>query len=180
MEYFVFPYRISSEDGYLVWVSDDKDSKKDHFVIDENGNIPSFSSLSDLKHFAAHRSLALSASEPHVLDLDAVIGWLSKGAEMPDCNELLNAWNAFSDISASCQDNETVFAESNFSNKPIYEKLFWGSNLPAVTPAGERYDPVWSAGEIEALTSIFTAVLDLFTSSTRRRVQQPLQFPDPG
>jgi hypothetical protein len=179
MEYFVFSYRISSEDDYLIWVSDDEDSK-DHFVTDESGKIPSFASLSDLQQFAVHRGLPLTPSELHLLDLDAIIGWLSKGAEIPECNELLNAWNACSDVSASFQENERLFAKLNFANKPIYDKLFWGSNLPAVTPAGERYDPVWNTSEIESLTTIFTSGLDLFISSIRRRTQQPLQFPDLG
>jgi hypothetical protein len=180
MEYFIFPYRISVEDGYLVWVSDDEDSKMDHFVTDESEKIPSFSSLPDLKHFATLRGFVLTPSVRRPLDLDDITGWLSKTREMPDCHELLDAWNAFSDISASFEQNESVFAKLNFASKAIYDKLFWGSNLPAVTPAGQQYDPVWSESEIEVLTSIFIAGLDLFISSTRCRIQQPLQFPDLG
>jgi hypothetical protein len=181
MEHFVFPYILSSKIGYLVWVSDDEESNKDHFVTNDGGKVSTFSSLDDLKYFEKHRGLMVNASsEPHTLNLDAIANWLSNGEEMPECGVLLDAWNAFNDISSSFQEDDAPFAKMNFAHKPIYEKLFWGSNLPAVTPAGERYDPIWNAGEIESLKSIFGTGLDLFITSTGHRPQEPLPFPDLG
>jgi hypothetical protein len=37
----------------------------------------------------------------------------------------------------------------------IYDKLFFGNNLPAITPAGVSYEPVWSHDEIETLSRIY-------------------------
>jgi|SRR6185312_15679943 len=181
MEHFVFPYILNSKIGYLIWISNDEDSKKDHFVTNDCGKVLTFVSLDDLKHFENHRGLTVTASpETRLLNLDAIADWLSKNEEMPECGVLLNAWNAFSDVSSSFPEEPTPFAEMNFAHKPIYEKLFWGCNLPAVTPAGERFDPIWSVAEVESLKSIFGAGLDLFIASTGHRYQEPFPFPDLG
>jgi hypothetical protein len=37
----------------------------------------------------------------------------------------------------------------------IYDKLFFANNLPAVTPRGASYEPIWSEGEIELLSRIY-------------------------
>jgi len=179
MEHFIFPYILSSKTGYLIWVSDDEDSKKDHFVTNDRGKVSTFSNLDDLKHFENHLGLTVTASsELRPLNLDAIADWLSEGEEMPECDVLLNAWNAFSDISSSFQGNDAPFAKADFAHKSIYDKLFWGNNLPSVTPVGERYDPIWNAGEMESLKAILGAGLDLFIASTGHRPQEPLPFPE--
>jgi hypothetical protein len=179
MGHFVFSYILGSKVGYLIWVSDDEDSKKDHFVTNDRGKVLTFSSLDDLKHFENYRGVAVTASsEARTLNLDAIAIWLSEGEEMPECDILLEAWNAFSDVSSSFPEGATPFADMNFAHKPIYEKLFWGSNLPAVTPVAERYDPIWTADEMDSLKSIFGIGLDLFIASTGHRPQEPLPFPD--
>ena len=40
------------------------------------------------------------------------------------------------------------------SKGDVYDKLFWGSNFPAMTLPGERYVPVWSDEEIVELHQI--------------------------
>jgi len=178
MEHFVFPFILNSKTGYLIWVSDDEESKQEHFVTNDSGKITTFSSLDDLKRFGDYRGITVtSSSDPRALDLDAIADWLSKDEEMPACAVLLEAWNAFSDVSSSFREETTPFAKVISAHRPIYEKLFWGSNLPPVTPAGERYDPIWDSSEIESLKSIFDAGLDLFIASTGQRPQEPLPFP---
>jgi len=37
----------------------------------------------------------------------------------------------------------------------IHDKLFFANNLPAITPRGASYEPIWSEGEIELLSRIY-------------------------
>ena len=37
----------------------------------------------------------------------------------------------------------------------IYDKLFFANNLPAVTPRGASYEPIWSEDEVELLSRIY-------------------------
>jgi len=39
--------------------------------------------------------------------------------------------------------------------RELHEKLFLANNLPAVTPPGAHYEPVWSRDEIELLSRIY-------------------------
>jgi hypothetical protein len=56
----------------------------------------------------------------------------------------------------------------------IYDKLFWGNNLPLITPEGERYLPEWSADEVQSLAQILASGLDLFISVVRQWNPQTL------
>jgi len=47
----------------------------------------------------------------------------------------------------------------------VYDKLFWGNNLPAMTPPGERFVPTWSAEELEALAALLSAGFAMLSSS---------------
>jgi len=42
---------------------------------------------------------------------------------------------------------EGGFDEDKALTQKIYNKLFWGSNLPAVTPKGRYYEPIWPRRE---------------------------------
>jgi hypothetical protein len=166
MEYYIFSYQLSSDVRYLIWVSNDEDSKNDRFVTDAQGIIPAFTSLEALQAYAAEKNLPLptpSSTDP--INFDSIVEWLSTNSDLPACDDLLNAWNAFSDMHSSIQ-RKSAFSEVNFTNKVIYDKIFWGNNLPAVTPEGEHYDPSWSADELETMKSIYTSGIDLFISST--------------
>jgi len=57
--------------------------------------------------------------------------------------------------------------DSRFSE--VYEKLFWGNNLPAVTPKGFHFDPEWSPDEIAGLATVLRAGLKLFKSRLATR-----------
>lgn len=37
----------------------------------------------------------------------------------------------------------------------LYDKLFFGSNIPGVTPPGEFYRPAWSRRELRKLHQVF-------------------------
>ena len=45
-----------------------------------------------------------------------------------------------------------------------YDKLFWGCNLPPVTPPGERYVPRWRPDELADLRRVMRAGLDLWAA----------------
>ncbi|MEO9591714.1 hypothetical protein [Rhodopirellula bahusiensis] len=44
----------------------------------------------------------------------------------------------------------------------LNEKLFYGSNLPAITPKGEQYSPEWSDTDIFKLKFVFNGGAEMF------------------
>jgi len=106
---------------------------------------------------------------PVIHDLDWVAGWrIAHGTEIK-CVQALDAWNLFRDVAASVQAKGAEFAKLDRNEPLIYDKLFWGNNLPAMTPEGQSYVPQWTLQETQLLAAVLSAGLDLFESCVRNR-----------
>ena len=71
---------------------------------------------------------------------------------------MINAWNLFIDVRAvgPCPS----FDRADRKAHKCYEKAFWGLNLPAMTPRGKRFVPVWRVAEIKLMQDVLRAGLD--------------------
>ena len=47
----------------------------------------------------------------------------------------------------------------------IYDKVFRGNNLPAITRTGESYVPVWSPDELRSIKALMKSGIALFHST---------------
>lgn len=156
--YYRLLYALDGRRAFLIWSSNDSDG-----VVVEEGLVVSFSSEDALRAFAARHRLALVEEEPILHDLDAVQAWVScPRSETVSCSVALAAWNLFGDIARSLPSAGAGFSEVDRAEDRVYDKLFFGNNLPAVTPVGERYDPAWSAEEVAALARVLERGLRLF------------------
>jgi hypothetical protein len=52
----------------------------------------------------------------------------------------------------------------------VYEKLFQGMNLPAVTPESKQCQPTWAKDEIELMRQVLLHGLSLFRTCTVEKV----------
>jgi hypothetical protein len=116
----------------------------DAVVLGDAGVIQTFGSEADARQ-AAHA--AMSPEAPAHYDLDALEAWCKSTDTVHSCSELLDAWNLFGDLPRA----ESVFAKADSGATPLYDKLFHGCNLPAMTEPGEHYTPTWSASELAQL-----------------------------
>jgi hypothetical protein len=163
MKYFPLLYRLNGEDSYLIWISNENDA----VVVDATGSVLTFNDTGAVQAFAGLEHYHLEDEEPALHDLDWVVGWIKETEKPVNCIEALAAWNLFSDISRSIQRAPSAFEALNSQFPGIYEKLFWGNNLPSMTPEGKHYEPGWSPDELAALTEVLTAGLEMFESATR-------------
>ena len=155
--YFVLWYRLHQTDAYLIWYSNDQDG----VIIDESSHIPTFHDQASLRRYASALGLAVSDEEPLLHDLDRVSQWLAHpGPQTIDCPLLFGAWNLFLDVASSVADQ--AFIQRQAALDHIYNKLFWGSNLPAMTPPGEHYTPAWKKREVALLWQTLDTGLKLF------------------
>jgi hypothetical protein len=162
MRYFPLLYRLNGQDCYLIWISNDNDTVE----IDAMGQVPTFEDIKAIAAYASTKQYTLDSEEPKCHDLDWVAGWLSKEGVPVDCRKALAAWNLFGDVARSTPRADDTFEKLDSRFGEVYEKLFWGNNLPAVTPKGCHFDPEWSADEITALAMVLRAGLELFQSRT--------------
>lgn len=131
-------------------------------LLDGEGFMVTFRHLNDLQDYAACRRLTVvpdANAEP--LDLDVVERWLEAARKTTvDCGTFLNAWNLFSDLATTFQ-GRTAHIDGQREDR-IYNKLFWGNNLPALTPPGKHYEPTWSKSEVDRMRNVLAKGMGLF------------------
>lgn len=169
MKYFRLWYRLCGEDRYLIWISNDRDA----VVVDDAGFVLCFDGAEALRAYADRNGYKLEAEDPILHDLDAVATWLDDPRMPVNCNEVLAAWNLFSDVARSVHERGSGFESLDSRFPAVYEKLFWGNNLPSMTPSDRRYTPEWSPEEVAALSQVLRTGLGMFRSSGRPFQQQP-------
>lgn len=154
-EYYILWYRLDYKDSYFIWFTTEKD---DGVFKDENNLVPSFSNIKDLQNYAKLNKVTIIDEEPLLFNLDIVINWLNEtNHKIEDYNPFLNTWNLFEDISRSTNGN---FAKDR--HYEIYERIFWGCNISAVTPEGESFTPTWTEDELKTIRKTLTLGFQMF------------------
>lgn len=164
MTCYAYRYRLGRADAYLLWYTSEvgEETGADGVVLDDAGRLLSFCSLADLRGCAAHHNLRLAPevnAEP--LDLDAVQSWLGAARKRTvNCPVFLDAWNLFSDLASAVQGVQAHIDDQ--AEGGLYDKLFWGSRLPALTPPGPHRAPLWTKSEVGRLQNVLNRGLRLF------------------
>ena|SRR5207249_3055821 len=167
--YFALRYRLDKKDRYLISFTADVDNS-DGVAVNADGTIPIFVSKTDLMSYAQTNGFTSTKFEESRLhNLDVIAKWLNmkkmKRSRRVDCMQFLSAWNLFADASKSVGSDFDLDRERTLK---IYEKLFWGNNLMAVTPPGKFYVPIWSAREIEIIHEVMSHGLSMFRHHVKR------------
>ena len=136
--YYILWYRLDGKDSFLIWYSGEEDG----VFVDAGGFAPSFTDTDSLLSYAQERHVSVDTEKPILLDLDVLGRWLKeKDVGLIAPNGFNGAWNLFADVSRSINGS---FDANRRLTREVYNKLFWGSNLPGVTPEGEQYQPCWT------------------------------------
>lgn len=160
-QYYILWCRLDGSDSYLIWYTDEKDG----VFVERDGFVPSFKDADSLVKYAEQRGLGVDAEGPILLDLDVLRKWLKeKDVELIDPHSFNGAWNLFADVSRSIDGG---FDTNQELTQKIYNKLFWGCNLPSVTPEGEQYHPAWTKRELKIMHDVLSSGLQMFRGSVR-------------
>ncbi len=163
-EYYILWYRLDDEDSYLIWFSTEND---DGVFVDRNGFVPSFQNISDLQTCAGNNQIKIKVEEPNLIDLDIVKNWLSEtDNKIENYNPFLNAWNLFEDISVSTNGN---FDKDKEVTNNLYNRIFWGCNIPAVTPEGESFTPTWTKKELKIIRETLNFGFEMFREKIKEQ-----------
>jgi len=150
MDYYIVRFNDEKCEKYAVWYTDEKDG-----FICENGRIVWFDSVMDLFAFCKSRNIDVDENEtPIAYDLGYLEKWLSAPDSCFNCSDMLDFWNVISDALNSIG---VVFSGDYTENNPVnevYDKLFYGCNLPAYNTSGKEYIPQWTEDEIELLRNV--------------------------
>ncbi len=142
---YVCVAQLDGSRRFFFWESGD--DAPDRVVVDQDGIVLAFPSEFAAREAASAEGQGVSSEDATVYDLDAIDAWCKASAEVHDCSELLNAWNLFGDLPRG----NNLFGAADRRAEVIYDELFRGCNLPAITPPGVHYVPGWSASELAVL-----------------------------
>ena len=102
-----------------------------------------------------------------VYDFDWLQGFLKSGLREISCERALDFWNLFTDAAFSLQKD---FLGDRKQYNKLYNKLFYGNNLPAIRRDGEEYLPRWSERESKMIRKILQNGLDLLEAAGPEKV----------
>lgn len=143
-EYYPFLFSLYSKDYYCIWYTDDKDG----FLAGSN-RILIFQSQQQLYFYAKENNLIFQ-DDITGLSVDIAVDWLKKESNNIDCKYFLDFWNIIGDLAYSVHDSFYGNGENDLIIK-VYNKLFYGNNLPSIKGDGEDYYPTWSKEEVDVL-----------------------------
>jgi hypothetical protein len=119
-----------------------------------SGSILTFADQDAARRYAHSNLLDLEVEPPIWYDFDAIARWCgTPDVTAIDCDKFLGAWNLLADLGVG---PNSIFRGADRRATPIYDKLFFGNNLPSVTPPDQSYVPAWSDEEVVELTRLFS------------------------
>lgn len=160
--YYAVRFRLDHEERWLLWhtLDDAEGNEPDGVAVSQSGTLLVFHSQQSLTTYAHAEELLLNDEDPAFFNLDVVVHWLGRKRPVKlDCEAFLNAWNLLADVSASIGGD---FDTDKARTQQIYHKLFWGSNISAVTPVGRHFTPVWRGRESRIIREVLREGLAMF------------------
>jgi len=165
-EFYLVQYRFNDQRRYFFWFSEVSDG----VLTDGSKRVITFSTKLEALSFAKKRKFKVMKSRTTFYDFDIIKKWILPNATI-DCKPMLDFWNMIKDISSS------VGVDFNYESvkyNKVYNKLFWGSNLPAVTPRGSKYLPKWNDSEKRLISGMFRSGLKIIEAE----LLPPKDFPE--
>jgi len=152
---------LDGTDVTFLWESGDG---PDRIVVDDAGGILAFESENAAREAGWSGDQIVSSERPPLYDFDSLQAWCKSGESVHDCSMLLDAWNMLADLPHA----GSLFHGADARASHLYEKLFFGCNLPDVTPLGEHLVPTWDASETADLKHLLLLGLAEFRSRLYR------------
>lgn len=163
--HYICPVRLNRQNLYLLWNTQNEDEKDyfDGLHLDAEGRMPAFLSSDEAALYAATKELELLPQQIRLLNLDLVASWLKVPViRHIKCNVFLSAWNLFGDLESAIVQRNTDGVNKRYPR--VYDMLFWGCNLPSMTPEGRHWSPPWKRKHKVELRAALGPGLTLFRS----------------
>lgn len=158
-DYYAVTFKFKNICRYTLWYCDEKDG----FFV-ENKKIKIFDSIDDIQDFVYNENLNFKKEKNEqvtIYNIDELI--IQKDRDVIDCDLILNFWNIVLDMSYSLKIFFIGNQRIEYIDK-IYDKLFFGCNLPAIKiDSRKEYHPKWEDEEIWLLSKIIDDIIEILT-----------------
>jgi hypothetical protein len=165
VEMYPYAYTYKGKKTILIWQTNGRDT----FKLVSPKRLLQAPTLMNLKRQLRTEAAQVHWSERAEIDFDKFWTALenlrsNRASSRRTCSVLLKGWNFIEDMGRTFNlKKEMKRLRSKLLDK-AYEKIFYGCNLPSVTPNGKSYSPLWSTAEIKALRTEHRAVWQSFIS----------------
>lgn len=163
--YYPIGVRLHGKTRVAIWY----DQGTGELCVKE-GRILFFPCEEDAFSYAEKKGFVLESQSVPLYDLDRLSRWLRGGENEVECEWLLNFWNLCSDA-ADSTGKFFLGDQKNQEFNNLYDKLFFGCNLPALRGDGERYIPAFSQKEIYRLRVILKNGLRLLLRELQKALE---------
>jgi hypothetical protein len=136
----------------LIWQSNDNDS----FILDSNKRLIKAISKKEMRKVLGKLAVHVKWKDAVEMNFDSFIVALrclreNRASSPKTCSLLIDGWNFIEDMLATFSLKQDMKRLKTRMLNKAYKKLFHGINLPAVTPKGKCYSPLWEHEEIITL-----------------------------
>jgi len=151
LEMYPYAYVYKGEKTLLVWQT--SGAEQDSFMIDSEKCLITAKTEEELRRKLGSESNRIRWSEGAEISLDNFWKALTnlragRSSSKRTCEVLLEGWNFIEDLARTFRLDKPMSKLRSALLKRVYEKLFFGNNLPAVTPESKSYSPLWLQQEI--------------------------------
>lgn len=146
---------------FLLWQDGGNEPDK-YILVPETAFFLSAQTVEDLLRRATRLGLQVTDQDPVLVNIDKVFRVLAelrpgRASSQRTCQLLLDGWNTLEDMARSIQisldEQQDDYEREVLRN--VYDKLFYGNNLPAVTPSNRNYSPLLSSNERKVMRRYF-------------------------
>lgn len=153
-EKYLVNLQFDKKDHFCIWATD-LDGLAEDRLLEKNNRIISFATEKECRDYAANKKLILTD--------DAVAAYnLDNNDFSDDCSAMLDKWNIMNDAANSV---DIRFEGNKLIYDDLYNKIFFGCNLPAIRRDGEEYIPIFSDEDKTAIKKIFVQGFDIIKNN---------------
>jgi hypothetical protein len=114
--------------------------------------------LGDVKEYCYVNEIGLLNDAATIYNVGEIEKWANSNLKEIDVSQILTFWNIIDDYAKAL---EIEFSGNKDEMWDIYEKIFYGNNLPSINTSGSLYKPKWTKKELLLIKGVIEEGLDL-------------------
>jgi hypothetical protein len=149
--YYICEFRLDRKISYVIWYS----SEQDGILMGQENKVIALNSFELMIAYTQENNLPVVDESVPVFEFDLIVSWcIHPNPNQIDCRKFLDIWNVFADLALSI-GTHSQFGAADVDMGNLYDKLFYGNNLPAINLTDNLYEPNWSQDEACEIANLF-------------------------
>jgi hypothetical protein len=153
-QYYKLTFLYKNKHLYTLWYTNDVDG-----LLNENNKIIFFNCEYELIDYCKKENINIIDDCTVIYNIDEINRIILNNSTNIDFEYLLGLWNIIADIARTI---DVPFHGNKKETIHIYNKLFYGNNLPSIRGNGEIYIPRWNKREIKIILKILKECYKIF------------------